>query len=426
MPKDLIIACWLLTENPRREPGSSSPNTASAPLGAAYYDGDDLENCRGGSGRCGSTSKRRGDYVLPGGTHALLGPFWRPGIAVTRLTASFPAYRPGLAGERAASPTSVCQVVPGLLDRHRQVGRVQGGHRHVSSHVAVVVADVHAIHVRNSIDARAPAPPLDARLAVRASGAAGSIPLTELARQSTKIRSSEGLLIVWQPSCGRSSSCRRSASHRRYRSTLEAESDGRGSARRPCSLGKGKPGVSNRHGWALCPRHAAFPSRHSLGDTSRTLCPAALRLLWHVALRAFSLALANTGKRIAARIAIIAITTSSSIKVNPRLFDIVVPFQTGAQRKPLPIGASRSSRCPCSVRPGSSAIRSFPLSQPPRGGVNAPSAYAKAALVSLVKGKRARPQKRRGEPPEEETPRSGGQEEAYAERRRWSGFRPTQ
>jgi hypothetical protein len=41
------------------------------------------------------------------------------------------------------------------------------------------------------------------------------------------------------------------------------------------------------------------------------------RLLWHVLLRAFSRALAKTGKRIAARMAIIAITTSSSINVNP-------------------------------------------------------------------------------------------------------------
>jgi hypothetical protein len=38
---------------------------------------------------------------------------------------------------------------------------------------------------------------------------------------------------------------------------------------------------------------------------------------WQLACRAFPLALANTGKRIAARIAMIAITTSSSISVNP-------------------------------------------------------------------------------------------------------------
>src|SRR5262245_55448500 len=45
--------------------------------------------------------------------------------------------------------------------------------------------------------------------------------------------------------------------------------------------------------------------------------PICLRLLTHVAARAFSHAWAKTGKRIAARMAMIAITTSSSIRVNP-------------------------------------------------------------------------------------------------------------
>jgi len=44
-------------------------------------------------------------------------------------------------------------------------------------------------------------------------------------------------------------------------------------------------------------------------------------LLWHEARRAFSLALAKTGNRIAASIAIIAITTNNSIRVNPFLKD---------------------------------------------------------------------------------------------------------
>src|SRR5437764_8184495 len=43
------------------------------------------------------------------------------------------------------------------------------------------------------------------------------------------------------------------------------------------------------------------------------------RLLEQLDLRACSRARAKTGNRIAARIAIIAITTSSSIRVNPRL-----------------------------------------------------------------------------------------------------------
>src|SRR3954471_10303789 len=45
-------------------------------------------------------------------------------------------------------------------------------------------------------------------------------------------------------------------------------------------------------------------------------------LLRHVAVRAFSRAWANTGNRIAARMAMMAITTSNSIKVKPALFRI--------------------------------------------------------------------------------------------------------
>jgi hypothetical protein len=41
-------------------------------------------------------------------------------------------------------------------------------------------------------------------------------------------------------------------------------------------------------------------------------------LLWHVARRAFSLARANAGKSIAARIAMMAMTTKSSMRVKPR------------------------------------------------------------------------------------------------------------
>jgi hypothetical protein len=41
---------------------------------------------------------------------------------------------------------------------------------------------------------------------------------------------------------------------------------------------------------------------------------------------AFSLALPKTGKRMAARIAIIAMTTKSSIKVKPFLFNVLPPF----------------------------------------------------------------------------------------------------
>ena len=48
-------------------------------------------------------------------------------------------------------------------------------------------------------------------------------------------------------------------------------------------------------------------------------------LLAQADLRAASFALANTGNKIAARIAIIAITTSSSISVKPVFLLIIVP-----------------------------------------------------------------------------------------------------
>ena len=48
--------------------------------------------------------------------------------------------------------------------------------------------------------------------------------------------------------------------------------------------------------------------------------PSCFRLERQLVLRAFSRARANTGKRIAAKMAIIAITTSSSIKVKPISF----------------------------------------------------------------------------------------------------------
>src|SRR5438445_2377328 len=47
----------------------------------------------------------------------------------------------------------------------------------------------------------------------------------------------------------------------------------------------------------------------------RAIC---LRLDRHIVWRAFSLAWAKTGKRMAARMAMIAMTTSSSIRVKPR------------------------------------------------------------------------------------------------------------
>jgi hypothetical protein len=51
--------------------------------------------------------------------------------------------------------------------------------------------------------------------------------------------------------------------------------------------------------------------------------PICLKLLIQLAVLAFSLALANTGNRIAAKMAIMAITTSSSISVKPPLFPFI-------------------------------------------------------------------------------------------------------
>jgi hypothetical protein len=48
--------------------------------------------------------------------------------------------------------------------------------------------------------------------------------------------------------------------------------------------------------------------------------PTCLRLFWQLDLRAASRARAKAGKRIAARMPIIAITTSNSMSVNPSFF----------------------------------------------------------------------------------------------------------
>src|SRR5438067_252074 len=62
-----------------------------------------------------------------------------------------------------------------------------------------------------------------------------------------------------------------------------------------------------------------------------------LRLERQAAWRAFSRAWAKTGKRIAARMAIIAITTSSSIRVKPRVFRTAAPSHTDdTWRKTVP------------------------------------------------------------------------------------------
>src|SRR5438105_4652425 len=63
-----------------------------------------------------------------------------------------------------------------------------------------------------------------------------------------------------------------------------------------------------------------------------------LLLLRQLVWRAFSRACANTGKRIAASIAIIAITTRSSMSVKPDLRLFVRPFKTF-----LLLGATRRS-----------------------------------------------------------------------------------
>src|SRR5204862_398498 len=63
-----------------------------------------------------------------------------------------------------------------------------------------------------------------------------------------------------------------------------------------------------------------------------------LRLLWQVAFRAISRAWAKTGKRMAARMAMIAMTTSSSMSVKPRR-----PLTTGTMGGLPSIGAGRRS-----------------------------------------------------------------------------------
>src|SRR5258708_5977501 len=60
--------------------------------------------------------------------------------------------------------------------------------------------------------------------------------------------------------------------------------------------------------------------------------PICFRFDWQLAWRDFSRAWAKTGKRIAARMAMIAITTSNSIRVNPRRRAMIPPaprFQRG-------------------------------------------------------------------------------------------------
>ena len=69
----------------------------------------------------------------------------------------------------------------------------------------------------------------------------------------------------------------------------------------------------------------AVPSRILITFAASANC---FMLLWHDARRAFSRARANTGNRIAANNAMIAITTKSSIKVNPlRCLRIKPPFK---------------------------------------------------------------------------------------------------
>src|SRR5436853_4874272 len=53
--------------------------------------------------------------------------------------------------------------------------------------------------------------------------------------------------------------------------------------------------------------------------------PICFRLDWQLAWRDFSRAWAKTGKRMAARMAMIAMTTSSSISVNPPRFTLIPP-----------------------------------------------------------------------------------------------------
>src|SRR5262245_45064839 len=61
--------------------------------------------------------------------------------------------------------------------------------------------------------------------------------------------------------------------------------------------------------------------------------PSCFRFETQVALRAFSRACANTGKRIAAKIAMIAITTSSSMRVKPERRCLMVSILSGSWRR---------------------------------------------------------------------------------------------
>ena len=82
--------------------------------------------------------------------------------------------------------------------------------------------------------------------------------------------------------------------------------------------------------------------------------PICLRFDAHVIWRAFSLAFANTGNKIAARIAIIAITTSNSISVNAFLKDdaMVSAFLKG---KGMP-RAAKTLRNTCVRRPDEDCV----------------------------------------------------------------------
>src|SRR2546429_9911086 len=67
--------------------------------------------------------------------------------------------------------------------------------------------------------------------------------------------------------------------------------------------------------------------------------PSCFILLWHIAWRAFSRACAKTGNRIEARIAIMAMTTSSSIRVKAFAFLITDLLRMMQNREPF--GPSR-------------------------------------------------------------------------------------
>src|SRR3712207_5867306 len=96
--------------------------------------------------------------------------------------------------------------------------------------------------------------------------------------------------------------------------------------------------------------------------------PSCFRLLVHEAARAFSRAWAKTGKRIAARIAIIAITTSNSIRVKPG-FDFprarMSHLQTEATSKQVRVAPMEDG----SSRDGGTPARQRERVGPPSGGV---------------------------------------------------------